>query len=290
MKHLEQRRCVLAHTHDPERPRTANRGWLCEGHWLGLEQHVAEMPALFDEVDRTLVRGSSNGPKISGDPERALPYDERAAEALHTARAVLVAWTRLVLDEHPSGLHSPADTLPAICTFLLTHLPWCAEQPWIDDLHREIRETRLELRRATTPPQTRVVPVGFCATPLTCDVHSHVEVKCAGELHAVLDVLDDEPRPVTCTDCDFEHPYLTWRALARRLHGQTATLLTYAELSTLFGSYDPSQGRHVGLPIGTLKRWASEDGWRRLDTRPVRFDLDDAQASYQARRGLKEAS
>jgi hypothetical protein len=36
-KHLAPRTCVLAHAVDPDRPRTASHGYLCTGHYLGLE-------------------------------------------------------------------------------------------------------------------------------------------------------------------------------------------------------------------------------------------------------------
>ncbi len=38
------------------------------------------------------------------------------------------------------------------------------------------------------------------------------------------------------------------------------------------------------VTIRTTRRWASEDNWRRTITRPVRYSLDDADASYRKRR------
>lgn len=41
------------------------------------------------------------------------------------------------------------------------------------------------------------------------------------------------------------------------------------------------------IPAGTVRRWASEDNWRRTHTRPVRFDVADAQAGYDRRRSVR---
>jgi uncharacterized protein YjcR len=34
---------------------------------------------------------------------------------------------------------------------------------------------------------------------------------------------------------------------------------------------------------GTIRSWASRDGWRRTRYRPIRYNLDDAQASFNRR-------
>ena len=38
------------------------------------------------------------------------------------------------------------------------------------------------------------------------------------------------------------------------------------------------------VPVGTVRRWASEDRWPRTVTRPVRYDPEYAQDSYDRRR------
>jgi len=37
------------------------------------------------------------------------------------------------------------------------------------------------------------------------------------------------------------------------------------------------------VAVGTVYRWASEDHWRRTRYRPIRYHMDDAQASWQQR-------
>lgn len=43
-----------------------------------------------------------------------------------------------------------------------------------------------------------------------------------------------------------------------------------------------------GVPVGTIYAWASLDKWRRTRTRPKRYDIYDAQASYDRRRSSSE--
>jgi len=268
--------CALEHTHDPDRPRTATHGLLCTGHYLNLEQQIAELPALATDTERALVRhGQAGGPKVTGSPERPLPFDEAAGDALRAARDVLASWCRLILDEHPSALHAPALAFPALAAFLSTHLEWIAAQPWIDDLCAEFSDARRGLRSALTTARTRVVTLGSCELPLYCDVTSHEVTCCAGMLRGFASTIDqgEDVRPIVCSSCGTEHQPADWRALSRRLRKDAEPMLTYAQLSQL-----------LRVPIGTLKRWAHEDDWRRLDGRPSRYHHDDAQRSYDARR------
>jgi len=273
--------CIATHAKDPERHRVATHGLLCAGHHAALEQQLAEIPALLSEVERALVRGSGAGPKVTGTKEQPLPYatdrdgNSPQADALRGAHALLVSWSLLVLEEHPDRLHAPADDTGAMSRFLMTHLEWCEGQPWTDDLLDELRDNAHNLRRAARPEQARRrVELGPCAEITGCDVETHLELTCNGILVAVVHSSDEGlPTTIACPACGTTHAPDTWRPLARRLRGGADSWLTYAQLSQL-----------LIVPIGTLKRWASEDDWRRLDSRPTRYHLDDAQQTFDAHR------
>lgn len=267
------RACVVPHAKDPDRPRTATVGLLCTGHHAGLEQQLAELPALVADVEESLPRGSgSGGPKVGGTREQPLPYSEPVSAALRAAQAVLASWCLLVLEESPDGLHSPASDLRSLSRFLLTNLDWCAAQPWVDDLHRETREVTGALRAVLTLCPTRRVDLGPCDTPVACDVSTHDEQTCPGIMRAVLRSSDEElPAVISCTACGMATEPAQWRALSRRLRGQDDLWLTLAQLSHL-----------LRVPMGTLKRWAMEDDWRRIGQRPKRYHGDDAHASFEA--------
>lgn len=270
--------CVAGHTRDPERQRAATHALLCEGHYRNLEQLLAETSSAVDELERALVRSSSAGPKVTGDPERALPFDEKVSDVLHAAHALLASWTLLVLEEHPDRLHAPRDTTRDMSLFLLRHLDWCAGQDWIGDLLTEIRDMRAAMRSALTTSRTRRVELGPCDAAVSCELTSHAEQPCTGTLTAFVHTDDDGlPTVIGCPECGTAHAPDTWRPLARRLRGGAESWLTYAQLSQL-----------LVVPIGSLKRWASEKDWRRLEGRPTRFHLDDAQASFDEHRGPDE--
>lgn len=260
--------CVVPHAKDPERPRTAHVGLLCLGHHRSLEQHLAELPALIDDVEAALVRGDNGaGPKVTGTKTPPLPFCEGVSDALRAAHAVLASWCLLVLEEHPDGLHSPASDLRAMSVFLLRHLDWCAAQPWVDDLLRETREQTSALRGALTLSRTRRVPLGPCDA--TVD-----QTPCPGILVAVVRTLDEGlPPAITCPACGAAHEPETWRTLARRLRGEEASWLTSAQLSHL-----------LRVPLKTLQRWAVEDDWRFMDCRPRRYHAEDAHQSYNEHR------
>jgi len=271
--------CVAPHAKDPERQRQASVGFLCAGHHAGLEQLLAELPWLLGEVEENLPRGSSQGPKVTGTPSHPLPFTEAVSEALGAAQALLASWCLLVLEEHPDRLHAPPSTATLMSAFLLRHLDWCCAQPWVDDLLRELRDLQSGLRRTLSPARTRTVPLGPCEEPLACDLTSHDLLCCAGTLTAVVHVLEDTlPGAITCAECGTRHEPETWRHLARRLRRGEESWLTAAQLSQL-----------LRVPLKTLQRWALEDQWRFTETRPRRYQHEDAQASYDAHR-LEESA
>jgi uncharacterized protein YjcR len=46
-----------------------------------------------------------------------------------------------------------------------------------------------------------------------------------------------------------------------------------------------SLARHYGVAVGTIHRWAHEDGWMKYGPRRARlWDMAQAQASYERRR------
>lgn len=269
------RRCVLVHAKDPERPRSATHGHLCHGHYLNLEQNLAEFPSLVHDVELNLARSNSAGPKVTGDPERALPFDERVSEALADSRDTLATWCRNVVDSHPSGLHAPTLQHHRLSAFLFRHLDWITEQDWVADFICELGEARHLLLVARTTTLTRTIRLGACDQELHCDVTTHQVTSCDGELRGFASLVDDgrDVRPIVCSGCGWEHPPHTWRALSRRLHKDEDSWLTAAQISEL-----------LRIPIGTVWYWAHEDEWRRQDRRPKRYHHDDAQRSYDSRR------
>src|SRR5437868_7754566 len=111
--------CVLDH-YDPdpddptgkrrvlrERPTpTAYGSLLCKGHYANIEQTVAELSVLVGELEAAMIPGGgAGGPRVTGDPETALPFNERPGAHVRRIRDVLASWASQVVEDRQ--VHSP---------------------------------------------------------------------------------------------------------------------------------------------------------------------------------------
>ncbi len=276
--------CILAHTDRqpdgtrtprPEPTKAAAGAQLCTGHIRRLEQDLAEAPALYDRLEAALQPGGSNGPRITGTSTKPLPINPAAAEARTRLRDILTEWTRLVAEER--DMHPPTTpTVPRLAGFLLTHHRWIAEQPWVDELILEIREYQQGARWVLNPGQTRRIEIGLCGERPN-EVMGEL---CPGVLIATIRAGQEDAMTVTCPECGQVFEPHQWRALQRRLRGDAKSWLSMSQLGGL-----------LRVEYGTLRYWASQDGWRRIDDgQRKRYDLADAQASFERRRLLQDVS
>lgn len=276
--------CVLGH-YDAngeldERPRRATHGHLCIGHFHALEQHVNELPALIGQVEKVLARTlTGNGPKVGGSrDESPLPYDEKAGDALRSARDILASWAANVADS--TGTTRPPFEIYAMARYLSRHLDHTVQQDWVLDFVTEIRAVRRDLNRHKRTIHKRRVAVGACDGHVACSTITRELVPCTGILRAETTTEDDDLPDITCPVCGASYAPADWRPLSRRLHGEQDPYLTVAQLSQVFGG---------DVAVGTLYRWAQEDEWRRTavvtaEGTRTRYHLDDAQHTFTARR------
>jgi hypothetical protein len=266
--------CVGHHRHEPERPRLAVDGaHLCAGCWHRLDRTLAELPRLVDDLERALIRGSgAGGPKISGDPERALPYNDHAGDARRVLLDVLGSWTRLISEE--SGHAVPADLSPAgQAAWHRWHLEvgWLAARLWIDEYASNLHAAAGTGRAALAGQRTKMVPLGACPDEDRCDVLTRTAMPCRGTVRAVIDLTDEMlPAAVACDVCGHEHSARELPGLGKRLTGGHAWLTT-AQVALL-----------LGLSQRRVRELAEEQGWRRRDperVRPSRWHADDVDAA-----------
>lgn len=155
--------------------------------WLNDREH-SSIPALYAQLDTVLLPGSVDGSRGSpgyGSRSPARDHvialrDRRNPAALDpgdipSVLGVLEGWTRLLREER--GLTVPAGrvTVMGEARTLRFHLDWITRQPWVDELHGELREVRDQLRAALGEHRPR--PVGPC--PNTVD-----EERCGSPLYA----------------------------------------------------------------------------------------------------------
>jgi len=66
-------------------------------------------------------------------------------------------------------------------------------------------------------------------------------------------------------------------------HDQHRTRASFTFMEPYLTASDLARLYRVAL--GTIYSWASRDNWRRTETWPRKYHLEDAQASYDRRRG-----
>lgn len=129
--------CVYPH-HDNRIIHSADRGHLCHPGYVRLEQHIAELPALINWLHAHLPAGGSGGDG-RGSYELKIPINAKIHDHIQLATATLMSWATLVAEERT--LHGPKTAhVTATTAFLLTHLPWAAEQPWVRDFADEMQD------------------------------------------------------------------------------------------------------------------------------------------------------
>lgn len=91
---------------------------------------------------------------------------------------VLEGWAGLVRDER--GLDDPdgPGSVHGEARLLARHLPWCCEQPWVSDLHDDLRRLHRDLADAVGEYRPR--PVGSCPRQLVG--RDGATVTCGGPL------------------------------------------------------------------------------------------------------------
>lgn len=208
---------------------------LCDHHVWEVEQALAEMPALLDELQNTFTKQTRMTDGKSGDKPtkgkiRPLPYDVRASDALERIRVVLVGWVMDLYDS--SGIHGPAcqscshssclairwhvlppDTLRGMARWLLSRLNDIARHSAADDIWEEITDAVTHgwqaVDRAAT--KTRFI-VGPCPERSPADGAS-----CPGEVWAYIPTSEDRKARLSCAECDTTWETHQWLRAGKRI-------------------------------------------------------------------------
>lgn len=264
--------CVMQHSYEPERPRQAlPGGYLCGGCHRHADRMLSEIPDLIDDLERALIPGGGNGPKITGDPERALAYNEKPGDARRYLLDWLGSWTRLIAEERGHDLPADLSTAGQV-RFHRTQLEnWTGSQPWVDEYVNNLRANLSAARGILAGQRRKYVPLGNCPDIDRCDLDTRTEQRCTGTLVAVIDLDDDMlPAEVACTSCGTAYTARDLPDLGRRLTGGHAWLTTAQVAQVL--SISESRVRAVAV----------QNGWRRRDAekvRPSRWHADDVEAT-----------
>lgn len=77
---------------------------------------------------------------------------------------VMASWAGLVREERHLATPATAATVAGEAEVLSVHLDWICAQPWVDELHRELKQLRAPLLAAIGEPPRK--PIGNCPVVL----------------------------------------------------------------------------------------------------------------------------
>lgn len=164
--------CVLPH----REPKGAVDGTLvCPGHARWLHSTLVDIVDSYALLPHFYEPGTAidDGQQVRGkriDPPAPVRLDVVALLDRRTVArypgdiipvlAVLESWARMVREERQIQAPKARATVTTEASLLANHLPWISEQPWVDDLAKEIRDVKSALHSAIGDHAPR--PVGSC--------------------------------------------------------------------------------------------------------------------------------
>lgn len=230
----------------------AGDGYVCRGCISGLEQALAETPALLDElmVTRTRERAAAVTSGARGT-ERALPVHPHAADLARDMHQVLGSWALLLAEERPEWT-LPRDDTADLSRWLLCRLETIRCHVAGGECVDEVRRLRGRVMRTIDNPPDRAF-IGPCSAG---DPDSdHV---CPTHLYAVVGM----PH-ATCPTCDTTHDVATRRE--HMLREAEDTLVTASEAAAALAAWTSTDDdrAHKRL-VDRIRRWADRE---RLETR-----------------------
>jgi hypothetical protein len=128
-----------------------------------------------------------------------LPPARRAADALHSQRALLVAWCRDLAEVH--GVALPPNTVAEMAGHLERHMPILRKHPAGGEFVTEVRSLVTKMLDAMDLPKTRSrIPVpGSCPVMLAVD-DGNIR-RCDGKIIAFIPATEDIRPVMECQDC-----------------------------------------------------------------------------------------
>lgn len=218
-------RCARDDEPDPG-PREARFGLVCGSCYRRLEQDIAEMPALMDDLTLALRRPGTQGQRVSGTGEEPTFINGKVVTARAQLLAVCQSWSRVVSEDR--GLTLPAETPEAVAAFLVRHLDWIVEQSWVDEMAREVDRAFGRGRSLAFPSGARRItlkdPKGKAVQCVerfpVCDVITRKAsdgARCDGCLQATVWPGDELVKgEITCSECGAVTPSSRWYGLGER--------------------------------------------------------------------------
>ncbi len=241
-----------------------DHAYLCRECSGTLEKHLAELPALADDLETTRTRQSRTGGRGIGivvrDAERPVPWDDRAARVANRLRTSLVSWVRLCEDwrvtpegpacrmcAHPScgairTTRPPENTVQAMSRYLLGALPALRHRPEVtecaDEMHAAVVAVESVIDRR--PELTFYGPCG--SVEYLDGAPDPASVPCPADLYG-----PEKASELVCESCATKHRVDDVRAyLLEQAHDRLATPVVLSRFLTAYG---------VALTDERIRKW-----------------------------------
>lgn len=204
--------CVLDHD-EPKRP--AEPLHVCTWHRDHVEQAIAETPHDYATLAHQLTPNSSTtNARTSGTKDVGISLDHRVSTLRTDIRNTISTWARIAVEER--GMNPPANTVPAICTFLVSQVDWYLAQPWSRQFANDMLENHHQARWLNDPHRARMFQVADCPEP-SCDGRLWARIRPAAALL---------PHDITCDESPEDDdgllthywPADKWITLGRRIN------------------------------------------------------------------------
>lgn len=216
---------------------------ICDTCRADLEQHLAEMAWLDEQLDVSLtrVKGIDYNRIGSRSTETPLPWNDRASRARHELKAELVGWFRLLWVE---GDPIPADRLVDIAAWLMLRLNDIAkrEDAWV--IWDQITRASLFARSVVFSKPAERHFIGPCEGAID-DEGEITEDECTGEIFLV-----EGANVAECDVCLRAYdPDAAMRARDAKLADRLFTLVEIARLA------HRTFGQPEARVLNTAKAW-----------------------------------
>lgn len=227
---------------------------ICDTCRADLEQHLAEMAWLDEQLDISLTRVKGVDYRAGSEPrssnETPLPWNDRASRARHQLKNELVGWFRIMWIK---GERIPADNIVDIAAWLQCHLNEIAmrDDAWEIregvELATNIAKNAIDM----TPPKSYVGP---CEGAIEDYGDEIIEVECPGSIF-----LNETTNSAECGKCRRAYdPVAAIKSRNLKL-AQDGKMLTLVEAANY-------THRALGQPearvLNTLKSWQKQRGNR----------------------------
>lgn len=204
--------------------------YLCPGCQGRLERHIAEMPALHDELVLSLASARRKSQDRGKSDSSGLDLEPRVVKAREHVLTLVQSWSRIVSEER--GMRLPlGETVAALSTWLLRHHDWLVHQPYADEVSGNFAETWAEAMACRQMVPARKIQIRLHdGTPAACTEKAEGPrlpldedgPMCPGSVEAIVRDADSMlPSQINCsTDPRHIWPADQWRTIGQKFINQ----------------------------------------------------------------------